>query len=190
MPVLTARSENSLPATPFEIAPLYAPAIAAQDRAQVLAFQRQTGALLRAVTGTQRAAADAMTQIQTIQRALDQNPAAGDALRAEARSLEIRMMDLQETLNGSRTLSSRSEPDMPGIVGRVNGVVFGHWGTLHGPTQTHRQQYQIAAGAFGAVHAGLTQLIETDLPALEARLEAAGVPWTTGRSLPRWPPNE
>ena len=34
----------------------------------------------------------------------------------------------------------------------------------------------------------LQRLVEADLPALEERLEAAGVPWTTGRALPSWPP--
>ena len=41
----------------FRIAPINEPAIAAQDRDAVLAFQRETGELLRAVTGSQRVAA-------------------------------------------------------------------------------------------------------------------------------------
>ncbi len=178
------------PATTFEIAPLVEAAIPVQDRAAVLAFQQETGELLRAVTGSQRATADAMRRVQTIERALLRSAAATTALREETRGLELRLLDLQAMLNGDRTRGSRSELDMPGIVGRVNQVVRGHWSGMSGPTQSHRQQYRIARDAFTAIYPDLQQAIQTDLPALEGRLEAAGIPWTTGRALPRWPPTE
>ena len=177
------------PATSFEIAPMGQPAIPPQDRAAVLAFQRQTGELLRAVTGTQRAAAAAMDRISAMKQALDRWPAAAEALSDDTRAIERRLTDLQEALNGSRTRGSRSEPEMPGIIGRVNQVVRGHWNGMHGPTQTHREQFRIANDAFTALYPDLRQLIETNLPALEGRFESAGVPWTTGRALPDWPPS-
>ena len=178
------------PATPFEIAPLFEPAIAAQDKEAVLAFQRQTGELVRAVSGTQRAAAAAMDRKRAMKRALQATPNASEELRGDVRALELRLMDLQERLNGDRTQASRSEGGMPGIVGRVNTVVGGHWRALHGPTQTHRDQYEIAAAEFSAVYGDIKRLVETDLPAFEARMEAAGAPWTTGRALPDWTPPE
>jgi len=33
----------------------------------------------------------------------------------------------------------------------------------------------------------LRTLVEEDLAVLGAELEAAGVPWTPGRPIPRWP---
>ena len=173
--------------TPFSIAPINEPAIAAQDREAVLAFQRQTGELLRAVTGSQRVAGAAAQRIAAIKQALERWPAAPSELMDEARAVELRLLDLREALDGSRTRASRQEPDMPGIASRVNQIVRGHWNGMHGPTGTHRQLYDIASEAFGALYPDLQQLVETDLPALEARLEEAGVPWTTGRALPRWP---
>ncbi len=173
---------------PFVIAPLNEPAIAQQDRAGVLAFQRETGELLRAVTGSQRAAAGAAQRIAAVKQALQRWPAAPGALMTEARALELRLLDLRETLDGSRTRTSRAEPDLPGIAGRVNQIVRGHWNGMHGPTGTHREQYGLAREAFSAMYPELQQLVESDLPALETRLEEAGVPWTTGRALPRWPP--
>ncbi len=37
---------------------------------------------------------------------------------------------------------------------------------------------------FAQIEPALRQLLETDLPALEEKMEAAGVPWTSGRPLP------
>ena len=175
--------------TPFEISPMGRPAIPPQIHADVLAFQQETGKLLRAVTGTQRSVEAAMASINAIKQAIGQWPTATKAMQDRARELELQIIDLQERLNGSRTRTSRSEPDMPGIVNRVNQVVRGHWNGLHGPTQTHREQYRIAFGAFTTLYPVLQQLIEIDLPNLEQQLEDAGVPWTTGRSLPDWPPD-
>jgi len=173
---------------PFRIAPINEPAIAAQDRAAVLAFQRDTGELLRAVAGSQRVVAEAQASVGAIKQALGRWPTAPGELMTEARVLELRLMDLSEALNGSTTRTSRSEPDLPGISRRVNQIVGGHWNGMHGPTGTHRAQYRVARAAFEAIYPDLRAPVEADLPALEARLEAAGVPWTTGRALPRWPP--
>jgi hypothetical protein len=43
----------------------------------------------------------------------------------------------------------------------------------------------VAESEFGELSADLLTLLETDLPRLEAELEAAGAPWTPGRKLPR-----
>ncbi len=171
---------------PFTVSPLDTPAIPAQDKAAVLAFQRRTGELQRAVVGTTRAAAEARDRIAAIKRTLPSTPEATPEMWTAVRELEVRLLDLTAILNGDRTQSSRQEPALPGITGRVNQVVFGHWRGLHGPTETHRQQYRIAADRFTEVYGELRQLIEVDLPALEAQLEGAGAPWTPGRGLPRW----
>ena len=171
----------------FDVAPMVRPAVPAQDKPAVLAFQRETGDLLRAVTGTQRVAAAAMDRIRALKAAVQRWPAAPAAIGADARALELRLMDLLETLNGSDTRSSRAEPEMPGITGRVNQIVRGHWSGMHGPTGTHRELYRLASEQFSALYPQMKQLIEEDLPALEARAEEAGLPWTTGRALPRWP---
>ena len=54
----------------------------------------------------------------------------------------------------------------------------------YGPTATHRRSLEIARQEFSEIEVGLRQLIDVDLPALEAKMEAAGVPWTPGRPLP------
>jgi hypothetical protein len=43
---------------------------------------------------------------------------------------------------------------------------------------------EIAADQFTDLEPQIRQLLEVDLPAFEARLERAGVPWTPGRPLP------
>ncbi|MFQ5691121.1 MAG: glycosyl hydrolase [Gemmatimonadota bacterium] len=177
-----------VPPAPFEVEPLGAPSLPPADRRALLAFEKQTGALQRAVMGASRAAQETAERLELIKRAIEVTPTVDIELRKEARALELRLMDLREALRGDPTRSRRSEPAMPGILARVQQIVRGHWSSTSAPTRTHRRLYEIASQEFTDVSEGLRQLIEVDLPALEGRLDAAGVPWTPGRRVPRWPP--
>jgi len=174
------------PATPFEVEVLGTPTLPPADRQALLAFQMQVGELQRAVQGAGRAAADAEEQIQFIKRAIEISPQVDGNLLSEARSLELRLMDLQEAMNGDRTLPRRGEAAMPGIQGRIRTVIFGSMSSTSAPTATQQEGYRIAAALFTETYDDLKQLIEVDLPAFQQRLEAAGVPWTPGRGMPDW----
>jgi hypothetical protein len=67
---------------------------------------------------------------------------------------------------------------------RVSVVLFGNGFSAHGPTATHRQSLAIAKGQLAALRSDLQRLVDADLAALEAKLDAAGVPWTPGRAVP------
>ena len=74
------------------------------------------------------------------------------------------------------------------ISNRVQRIVGSHWTSSTAAAGSALEQaYSIAAEEFAAFLPELRQLIEVDLVALEARMEAAGAPWTPGR-LPEWEP--
>jgi hypothetical protein len=157
------------------------------DRKSLLAFQRKTGKLLRAVLGAQQSASEAQDRIKHLKKALDDTPGADPSLRNEVRALELRLADLNVALSGDTTLSRRNEATLPSISNRVQQIVGGHWTTTSAPTKTHEQNYDVAASEFGALLPELHKLVETDLKNLEAKAEAAGAPWTPGR-VPTWNP--
>jgi hypothetical protein len=84
-------------------------------------------------------------------------------------------------------IRAHNEADPPAIVDRVGQVVGGHWSSTSAPTQTHMENYHLAAQAFAPVLNDLRQLIEVDLKNLENKMEAADAPWTPGR-VPVWKP--
>ena len=85
---------------------------------------------------------------------------------------------------GDRIRGRLNESSVPSILGRVGRVAGGHWDTRQAPTTTQTQSIDIAQDAFDKLSVELSTLLTTDLPALEAELEAAGAPWTPGRRLP------
>ncbi len=168
-----------------ETMPLGLASMPAENRSELLAFQRKTARLQRAVLGATQAANEAQSRFDHIKAALRNTPEAALALIDEARGLELRLKDLQIKLSGDRVLQRRNEPTPPSITDRVEGIVGGHWTSTSAATQTQREDYNIAAEEFAIVLESLRALIENDLAKLDEKLEQAAAPWTPGR-VPRW----
>jgi hypothetical protein len=157
----------------------------AEDKRALLGFQQETAALQRAVLGSIRAVEETASRLDYIARAILQSPRADAALLSEARALEDRLHAIDVALSGDATIRSRSESTPPSISDRVDDVVSGHWTSTSAPSETQREACRIAGEAFEPLLEDLRRLLEDDLPALEAKLDEAGAPWTPGR-IPRW----
>ena len=107
-------------------------------------------------------------------------------LRQDARSLELKLLDLRERFTGDPTRSRRNEPAAVGLIDRIETIIGGHWSTTSAPTGSHRKNYDDRRVRVRGGPEGLRPLLEHDLPALHETLEAAGAPWAPGRKLPNW----
>ena len=170
----------------FRAEPLGIAGLTEIDRPALAAFQRQVAGLQRAVLGARDLVSDTSDRLAKLRKAVDETPAAGPDLAAEVRALQTRLLDIETALSGDRTRSRRNEATLPGIVSRVQNIVGGSWVASAAPTGTQREQYAVAESLFTPALAALRRLVETDLPAVEAKADAAGAPWTPGR-VPTWP---
>ena len=155
------------------------------DRAALVQFQRKASRLQGAVIGALRASEEVKTRLGLIQKALLDTPAADAQLRQQALALERQLNDILRNLRGDTALQARNENVPASISDRVSQIVGNQRMSTSRPTQTHQQQYQIAADDFAAELKKLRNLVEVDLAKLEKALNAAGAPWTPGR-LPEW----
>jgi photosystem II stability/assembly factor-like uncharacterized protein len=171
---------------PFQVVALGTPTLPVGDRDAILAFQKEVGELQRAVMGASAAAASAAERLELMKVAVERYSGVDPALRGQIRDLELRLMDLREAITGDPTKRRRNEPEMPGLMSRVQTVVGGTWSATAAPTATHHKSYDIAATEFEAILPDLTSLIENEIPALARELEAAGVPYIQGGRVPRW----
>ncbi|HXK12675.1 MAG TPA: glycosyl hydrolase [Vicinamibacteria bacterium] len=170
---------------PFTVESLGLQTLKARDAAELLAFERKTARLQRAVLGAVEAAEEAQSRVKVAKKALDDTPGAAPALGAEARRIEKALDDLMVGLRGDKVLRERNEPTALSTVERVEAIVGTHWSATVAPTGTSREAYAVASSAFEAQLAALRTLVETDLRALEGAMEKAGAPWTPGR-VPTW----
>ena len=176
------------PPVEFECVPIGMTELTAEARQASLQFQKQTAELQRVILAAKSVLNHALERVRYTKAAIERSPKLDLALRKRARELEVKLIDLDEQLVGDSTKSRRQEPEMPGLLSRLQQVVGGHWATTSAPTTTYRQQYEIVYKKTEPLLSALRQLVENELPDLDRQLENAGAPWTPGRALPNWPP--
>jgi len=92
---------------------------------------------------------------------------------------------LYRKLVDDEVLAKRNEPTYPSISARVGEVVYGMWSATSAPTNSYKQNYQIASEEFKPVLETLKRLVEIDLKKIEDQLDNLNAPWTPGR-VPDW----
>lgn len=149
------------------------------------AFERDLTDLQRAIGGAGRLVDEALNRINHLRVGVSDTPGLDAAVLAEIDALRLRATDIRNALRGDPTLGKRVVPEPPSIGERVSNAIYSLSGSTEPPTKTQREQYDIAGREFETVLASLKTIVQTDLPALESRLEKAGMPWTPGR-VPEW----
>ena len=187
--VRAGEHEEQAPPRSFRVVPLGTATLPAADRDALLAFQREVAALQRVALAVERAARETGERLGLLRRAV--RAGAGlDAASYEPRiaAIEARLFDLRRVLSRDRSALDRAEFAPPSVIDRIGRVARTGFTATSAPTTTHRASLAVASDQLASVSEALRALVEEELGALERELEAAGVPWTPGRPIPRWPP--
>jgi hypothetical protein len=168
----------------FEVKPVPSSFFPEPDYAEVAAFQRETADLLRRAAGAAAEVRRTEERVRYLREALKETPAATAELSTRIDGFVAALDSIKLELFGDPDRRRLNEAGVPSVLGRVRGVAGAHWQTRQAPTETQRRSLEIARSRFASLSASLKRLIETDLAAIEAGMEAAGAPWTPGRPLP------
>jgi photosystem II stability/assembly factor-like uncharacterized protein len=168
----------------FQVKSVPGAAYPTPDTSDVAAFRRETAELMRKARGAAAELRRAQDRLRYMRQALTQTPGAEPILFARMDEIESRLAGLRVRLMGDPIRGRWNEASVPSILGRVGKIAGGHWDTRQAPTATQRQSLVVAQTEFTEVGGALKQVLETEIPGLEAALEAAGAPWTPGRKLP------
>ncbi|MBK8813773.1 MAG: glycosyl hydrolase [Acidobacteria bacterium] len=142
------------------------------------AFQKKVFALQRSVSAASDTASAAKTRIGLLKRAAQEAPVENGGLLETANRLNAEVDSILNELRGGRENSEIPPPSIGDRIGYVAGAI--RLSTVK-PTQTQLDQYALVESLFNPELARLRKLVETDIPAFEKQLEAAGAPITPGR---------
>ncbi|NNF42686.1 MAG: glycosyl hydrolase, partial [Phycisphaerales bacterium] len=144
----------------FEVVAIGASSLPRQDREETLAFQMEVGALQKDVIGTTRKLDEVLAQLAEIKQVVTNTRSLDRELYDDARALELELLDIQEQLTGDRTRSRRSQTAPLSVMQRVQTALSGTLRQTHGPTETHRRQYEIGREQFESALEDLGDLLE------------------------------
>ena len=169
----------------FEAKVLQNSTLPAEDRGELVAFQKKFWEFNRAVEAALNSTRDLKAKIDILIYAIKQTPGAPNSLMDDALRIKSETDDILQHLYRDETIAGRNEPTSPTIYGRLNEIAWGLWKTTSSPTQTQRDNYEAASTEFDPILTQLKRLLEVDLKNLEAQMEQYGAPWTPGR-VPGW----
>jgi len=175
-----------VPPVAFNAVVLENTTLSAQNRQELVEFQKKTGELSRTMRATEQFANEMYNRIQYIQQALLQTPGIPDNLLQQAKKIEQLIQDIQFAFNGREARASWEEipPGPVPLNRRLSAIINAHWRSTSEVTQTQRDNYAILVEEFPPLLEGLKKINE-DLKVLENNLENLGTPWTPGR-IPEW----
>jgi hypothetical protein len=155
------------------------------DRTERVEFEEKLAKLHKALVATEAALGEARAKLAAIRRAIDATPTLSLKVREQALNLDRQLDAIQTALNGDSVVRAHNEGSPASIGEHVQGAEGPLRGNTSRPPKTALEQYQIASDGLATEIPNLRKLTETDIPALEKQLDAAGAPPTPGR-LPDW----
>jgi hypothetical protein len=170
------------PPRTFDVVPLRGSGtLPGAPREEVSAFQRALGALRGQAGGALSAIDEALQRVRGIQEVLDRATLPDTHLDDAARAIERELNALRVRLDGDPVRERHGAPGPVPISRRIDVATMGTRYATYGPTRTHRRALEIAREGLSGLRAELERLLLTELPGLERRLDAAGVPWSPSR---------
>ena len=172
----------------FQVKGLGFATLAAADRDQLVAFQRQVQRLQRVAVAIDRVARETSEELDLLRRAVRATPDVQAAdFETRIADFEGRLFEIRRRLSRDRTALDRAEFAPPSVMDRIGRIVRAQLSATSAPTTTHQSSYAVASDALAGISEELVQLVEVEMASLGADLERVGAPWTPGRPIPRWP---
>ena len=182
--VVDGKKEPLTETVTFQVESIVDPALPIQERKEVLEFLASVSQSSSAANALRSKLADRLEEIDAIQNVLRRSGAATDELVTKANEIEKRLQEFDLKINGDSNKGYFSVEQEPTIGSRLNNVLFAAGNSTHGPTKTHRQQFEIATKQLDSITEEFVDLVNDQFVPFRQSLDAAGIPWTKGRKIP------
>jgi hypothetical protein len=173
--------------TSFNVVGLNNATLPAEDRAGVLAFQKEVSRISKAMNGTLRLTEDLLSEINTMQQTAITLPGAHEELLPALDKVKKELDDIKFKFRGSKAKASWEEippAEMP-LMNRLNNVIYTQINSTSNITSTSKMGFEILKEKFPPVLKRVTEIAKTEMAELRKMLDDMDAPYTQGR-IPVW----
>lgn len=156
----------------------------ATDKQALQAYATKINELRRVADGTYAYFQVLNTKLKQIKSAIIAAPQLPLTMAQQTDALQKRMNNLSIQLIGDGSLGQRQFETLPGVLGRINNIVYNLWGNSAAPTTTYLQSYDVAVKQFNTAYQEVKS-IDGEIKNLLQTLEQLKAPSIPG-SLPEW----
>lgn len=170
-------------AVSFEVKPLDAAILPMPNSDEKEAFQREVAELNRSMSGAQRLIGEMDNKLKHIKAAINLINVPSDEMMNDVLDLQQQLKDARVLLNGDSYKTKLDIDQIPSPSSRLGWIRYEQRNSRAAVTETHKMSLAIAKEEFKPILDQLQKMAETDIPAIEAKLEAADAPYTPGRAI-------
>lgn len=164
----------------FTIKPLKHQSLPAESSEEVLAFEKQSGALYRSVSGAMRTVQDMENRLKYIKVAVQTTPSASLDLLQSIRETELGIDGVKLVMWGDQALAKREFETPNSLAFRASMAYYSSLGNASEITETNRTLYNEAKQEFDEQMDQITTLLG-NIEKLEEALDIVNAPYTPGR---------
>jgi photosystem II stability/assembly factor-like uncharacterized protein len=168
----------------FDVVRVFPGTLEGSPPVETAAYMARVAELRRTVSAANEAIKNGFVRVEKLEEALAKSTVDPGTLDTELETLKQRLFEVDAMMVGNRSRASFNHPQTPNIARRLRVASTSDGMSDYGPTPHHRRQLEIAETELAAILPQLTRVLEVEIPALEAKMEAARVPWSPGRPLP------
>jgi photosystem II stability/assembly factor-like uncharacterized protein len=165
-------------AVTFVVEPLQTPTIPPVDRKDVEEFQKALMAQQSRLTSVSRKLTRAGKMLDEAKGIVTNSMAEPATYLAEISAMQVEISAFEKSLFGSPILNDRFIEQIPTPANRLSTIMFSAFGSTHGPTKTHREQFEIAKKELSESLPKLEQFLNDRVNAFKKKLEGLGIELT------------
>ena len=162
----------------FVVEPLQSPTIPSVDRKDIEEFQKALTVQQSRLNSVSRKLTRAGKMLDEAKGIVTNSVAEPATLLAEIVAMQLEISTYEKSLFGSPILSERFIEQTPTPVNRLSNIMFGAFGSTHGPTKTHREQFEIAKKELADALPKLEQFLNERVNGFKKKLEGLGIDLT------------
>ena len=151
------------------------------EKGRLAAMRRRAQGSLRTLTGVLEMLDTATSRLGAIRTALEESPTGTQALRKEAADLGATLREIETALRGDDIAGQLVEPSPWTPVRRIQDAAYAVIAGPGFPTKTRLDSLSVADAELAQWSPRLRTLLAEAIPALERKMDAAGVMATPGR---------
>jgi photosystem II stability/assembly factor-like uncharacterized protein len=169
----------------FKVERLAQGALAGASPQEVSGFWQETERFNKSMTAAMNVMNKTLARIKMLHKALARLKVDPSKFEKELHDLKQVLLEMEYQLYGDKSKREVGEKNNPTMANR-HGVASGNWGSTYGPTKTQRRSLQIAASDFKKLKTKLDDIVNIQIPKIEAKLKAAGAPYFDGQEIPEY----
>lgn len=168
----------------FDVVQMRSGVLPGSTPSETVAYWQQVAALERSANGAVATIAATHERIKLLEEALELSGANPDSPDIDLHAAKQELYEIELLLAGNQAKAEIGARGPHTIIDRIIVAGFGSAFSTYGPTATQARSFEIATEEFFDVRNRLNILTQSNLPEIEAKMHAAGAPWTPGSAVP------